>query len=233
MGRNSTHTLAIVQAGGKSTAKTEVSRKFYSVLETVSAIGVVIPPFIVWQDKTYRQSYYSAPASEACVKEAKFAFSESGYMDDDLSLQYIKEHFDPYTPDPAFKVENGADSKYGNPPKCMIVDGHSSHITWRVVQYSLENNIHMICLPSKFTYLLQPLDVGCCSVLQTTYEKNCSGWLRENPLSVTSKPAFLDILHKTHSEVYPKECITGACRKSRCSPINRIFTESDPMHEKG
>ena len=48
MGHNSTRTLAIVRAGGKSTAMTEGSREFGSVLETVSATGVVIPPFIVW-----------------------------------------------------------------------------------------------------------------------------------------------------------------------------------------
>ena len=233
MGRNSIRTLAIVRAGGKSTAMTEGSREFCSVLETVSATGVVIPPFIVWQGKTHRQSYYSAPASEACVKETTFAVSESGYMDDNLGLQYIKEHFDPYTRDSTFKVENAADAKYGGPPRCLIMKGHSSHIAWRVVQYALENNIHMICLPLKSTYLLQPFDVGCFGVLQTTYEKNLSGWLRKNPLSVMSKPAFLDILHKTRSEVYAIECITGAWRKSRCWPINRKFTESDSMPEKG
>ena len=212
MGRNSTRTLAIVRAGGKSTAMTEGSLEFCSVLETVSATGVVIPPFIIWQGKTHRQSYYSVPE----LQEATFAVSESGYMDDELGLQYIKEHFDPYTRDAAFKVQNAVDAKYGGPPRCLIIDGHTSHIAWRVVQYALENNIHMICLPSKSTHLFQPLDVGCFGVLQTTYEKNLSGWLRENPLSVMSKPAFLGILHKTRSEVYSMECITGAWRNSRC-----------------
>ena len=56
-----------------------------------------------------------------------------------------------------------------------------------------------------------------------TYEKNLSAWLRDNPLSVISKPALLEILHKTRSEVYTIECITGAWRKSRCWPINRKF----------
>ena len=219
MGRNTTRTMAIVRAGGTSTAMTEGSREFCSVLETVSAIGVAIPPFIVWQGKTHRQSHY---ASDSVKTEATFAVSESGYMDDDLGLQYMKTHFDPYTRDPKFKVED-ADARYGGPARCLIVDGHSSHIAWRVIQYALDNNIHMICLPSKSTHLLQPLDVGCFGTLQTTYEKNLSAWLRENPLSVISKPAFLEILNKTRSEVYTMECITGAWRNSRCWPINRKF----------
>ena len=49
MGRNTTRTMAIVRAGGRSTAMTEGSREFCSVLETVNAAGVAIPPFIVWQ----------------------------------------------------------------------------------------------------------------------------------------------------------------------------------------
>ena len=82
MGRNTTRTMAIVRAGGKSMAMTEGSREFCSVLETVSATGVAIPPFIVWQGKTHQQSYY---ASEVKT-EATFAVFESGYMDDDLGF---------------------------------------------------------------------------------------------------------------------------------------------------
>ena len=226
MGRNAIRTMAIICAGGKSTAMTEGSREFCSVLETVSATGVAIPPFIVLQGKTHRQSNYAYEVKA----EATFAVSESGYMDDDLGLQYLKMHFDPYIRDPKFQVEDagsdarpGPAAKYGGPPRCLIVDGHSSHIAWRVIQYALENNIHIICLPSRSTHLLQPLDVGCFGVLQTTYEKNFSAWLRNNPLSVISKPSFLEILHKTLSEVYTIQCITGAWRKSRCWPINRKF----------
>ena len=225
MGRNTTHTMAIVRAGGRSTAMTEGSREFCSILETVSAAGVAIPPFIVWQGKTHRQSYYS----EVSV-EATFAVSESGYMDDDLGLQYMKMYFDPYMRNGGvtIKSEDSKDAKYHGPPRGLIVDSHSSYIAWRVIQYALDNNIHMICRSFKSTHLLQPLDVGCFGVLQTTYEKNLSAWLRENPLSVISKPSFLQILNKTQSEVYTTECITGAWPKSRCWPINRKFDDPDP-----
>jgi len=52
--------LAIVCVGGRSTAKmmTEGSREFYSVLESVSATGGILTPFIIWQGKTHRESYY-------------------------------------------------------------------------------------------------------------------------------------------------------------------------------
>ena len=71
---NRRQVIAIVRVGGKSTALTEGSREFCSVLEAVSAGGKVIPLFIVWQGKTYRGSYYQ----EGGVKfEAIFAVSPS------------------------------------------------------------------------------------------------------------------------------------------------------------
>jgi len=100
---------------------------------------------------------------------------------------------------------------------------------WRVVKYALDHGIHMICLPSKSTHLLQPLDVGCFGILQTTYERNLNAWLRKNPLSVLSKLSFLDILEKTRTEVYTTDCVQGAWSKARCWPIDRVGPPPPPL----
>ena len=97
------------------------------------------------------------------------------------------------------------------------------HISWKVVQYALDHNIHMICLPSKSTRLLQPLDVGCFGILQMAYEKNLTIWLRNNPFSAMTKIAFLEILHVTRNQVYTEACITGAWKASHCWPIDRNY----------
>ena len=72
---------------------TEGSREFCSVLETVSAEGVIVPPFIVWQGKTHWESYYQ---EEGVEHEAILAIFPSGYMDDELGFEYMQQHFDPY-----------------------------------------------------------------------------------------------------------------------------------------
>ena len=93
-------------------------------------------------------------------------------MNDELGLEYMQQHFEPYT---RWGVGGGAYEYDGDPPpRCLIVDGHSSHLAWPVVKYALDHNIHMICLPSKSTHLLQPLDVSCFSSLQRAYESNLS-----------------------------------------------------------
>ena len=53
---------AIVRAGTKQAmAFPEGSQEFVSVLETISAAGQIIAPFIVYQGKTHRASYYHRP----------------------------------------------------------------------------------------------------------------------------------------------------------------------------
>ena len=77
-------------------------------------------------------------------------------MDDELGLEYMKTHCEPYTRD-------------SSSPQCLIADGHSSHIAW-VVQYALDHNIHLICLPSKPMHILQSLDVNCFAIPKTSGE---------------------------------------------------------------
>lgn len=174
MGKNSVRTMAIVRTASNATAMTEGSREFCSILETISASGVVLPPFIVWQGKTHRESYYKEGGVEY---EATFTVSPNGYMDDELGLEYMKKHFEPYT-----RASTTNASTTEAQARCLIVDGHSSHIAWKVVKHALDHNIHMIYLPSKSTHLLQPLDVGCFGVLQMTYKKNLSGMYSWNHL---------------------------------------------------
>jgi len=84
---------AIVRANAQSkVARTDGNREFYSVLETISATGHVIPPFIVWANKVHCVGFYGTDS-----RPATFSQSPSGYMDDGLGLDYIVKHFERYT----------------------------------------------------------------------------------------------------------------------------------------
>ena len=45
-------------------------------------------------------------------------------------------------------------------PVLLVIDGHVSHITIDVIEYARLNEIHLLCLPSHTSHILQPLDVG-------------------------------------------------------------------------
>jgi len=86
----------------------------------------------------------------------------------------------------------------------------------------------MICLPSKSTHLLQPLDIKCFALPQRTHERNLSMWLSCNPYLGISKIDFLDILQKTRKQVFMIDIIQTAWKLARCWPIDRAIPSLPP-----
>ena len=222
IGQQSMKTKVIVRAGvSKAIAGCDGNREFVSVLETVSAAGRIIPPFIVWTGKVHTESYYPRTSHQY---EGTFAVSPSGYMDNELGMEYMKQHFEPHTRRIAV-----IDGKEVVQTRILIVDGHASHLNYSMLSWALDKNIHVICLPSKSTHILQPLDVGCFGLLQRLYERNLGDWVIANPLGLVNKVPFLEILFKTRLEVYTTEIIQSAWKASYCWPIDIDLARSRGM----
>ena len=62
-------------------------------------------------------------------KDTTFAVSPTGYMDGEVGFVYISDHFESMT-------------RNEGKPRILIVDGHSSHIHYLVVQFALNHNTH-------------------------------------------------------------------------------------------
>src|SRR5450755_1980513 len=75
--------------------------------------------------------------------------NDSGYMDDRLSMSYIK-HFDEFTKDHAV-------GKW----RMLISDDHGSHEHYDFIEYCWKHYIIPYPLPPHTTHLMQPLDVAC------------------------------------------------------------------------
>lgn len=58
-------------------------------------------------------------------------------------------------------------------PILLILDGHGSHLTDRMIELAIEHDIHLYCLPPHTTHRLQPLDVGVFGPLQRRWEERC------------------------------------------------------------
>ena len=127
-------------------------------------------------------------------------------MDDELGFLYISKHFEPHT-------------RTGR-PRVLIVDGHSSHVCWPVIQFALDHDIHIIQLPSKSTHILQPLDVGCFALLQANYERHLREWFAGDPLGLMCKAVFLELLFKARIDTYKQSTVTKAWISAHCWPVD-------------
>jgi len=135
------------------------SREMLTVLESVSALGVALPLFVVYKGKGHYMGWHL----ETDDPKVRLAYSKNGWTDDQLGVAWLREHFEPKT--------------YTNHPRFLILDGH-------VYQFALEKNIQIICLPAHSTHLLQPLDVGIFDPLQHYYRKAADTHMRDTRTGV-------------------------------------------------
>ena len=88
------------------------------------------------------------------------AVSPNGWTDAILSCAWLQINFEPHT--------RPSESDHW---RLLIFDGLDSHITWQFIQFALAHRIICVCLPPHSTHLLQPLDVGVFSQLNSEYSK--------------------------------------------------------------
>ena len=145
------------------------SREFISLLACVSADGVALPPALIYQgtsgdlQNTWLEDYDSSS------EEAFFAASQKGWTNDKLGLSWLTKVFEPKTK-----------PKAGNSKRLLLVDGHSSHINMRFVDYCDSHGIILAVLPPHSTHRLQPLDVSLFSPLATAYSHEIDDFIQKS-----------------------------------------------------
>lgn len=72
--------------------------------------------------------------------------SEKGYSSNIIGQQWIETVFDAQTQ----SIANGR-------KRLLIVDGHSSHFTWGLLEYADSHDIAVLCLPPHTTHALQSM----------------------------------------------------------------------------
>jgi hypothetical protein len=54
----------------------------------------------------------------------------------------------------------------------LVLDGHDNYVLPEFDQFCLDHKIIVVCMLAHSSHLLQPLDVGCFSVLKQAYGRN-------------------------------------------------------------
>jgi hypothetical protein len=120
----------------------ETSRKHVTAVEAVNVKGETIEPLLIAAGKVLQERWFEELSDTTLV-----GVSDSGYMDDELSLEYIK-HFERLTR-PQDKDEY----------RLLIMDNYSSHCFREFIEYANEHKVVLFSLPPHTSHFLQPLDV--------------------------------------------------------------------------
>ena len=142
---------------------TNVKRTTVTAIECISADGRSLSPMIIWPATTHRANWTTYP-----TPGWHYTFSESGFNNSKINMEWIQQVFDPQTRTQANRN-----------PRVLICDGFGTHETLEIMEFCFENNVILCRLPSHTSHKLQPCDVGVFGPLKAAYrdqvERFCQG----------------------------------------------------------
>ena len=145
------------------------SREFISLLATICADGTALTPSLIYQGTTYDLQDTWLEDYDHSSEEAYFAASQKGWTNEDLGLSWLEKIFEPATR-----------SKAGYSKCLLIVDGHSSHVNMKFIDYCDTCAIILIVLLPHSTHRLQLLDVAVFSPLATAYSNQIDALIQSS-----------------------------------------------------
>ena len=80
-------------------------------------------------------------------------------------------------------------------PLLLIFNGHLTHVSIRVIEKAIDEDVTILKLPPHITDKLQPLDVACFGPLKRAWEKPLNAWINQwGPKEPMKKAAFVNQL---------------------------------------
>jgi hypothetical protein len=199
-------TLVVTSSEGRGRAKKiqPGNREWITVIQAVRSDGEVIPPYVVVAGKTHLESWYR---DSPFPPDWTIDLSENGWTNNRIGLDWIK-HFEKHSRPRTTGVK-----------RLLVLDGHESHHSAEFEEYCKENNIITLCMPPHSSHLLQPLDVGCFSVLKRSYGREIEKLMR-NHINHITKPDFFVAFHAAFQATFRPENIQGGFRGAGLVPFD-------------
>ena len=172
-----------------------------SLLCCVSAAGLPLPPMII-----YSKSFPGGPYRFDGPDDALYAKSDSGWIDTELFLSWLKKIF----------LKHVVSQR----PVLLLVDGHKSHINLDVIDLCRQNDVILFCLPPHTTHALQPLDVSVFKSLKDRYAKAVRSLSFTKKNFIVTKRDFSKVLKVPFEQAFSIPNIKAGFTKCGIFPLN-------------
>lgn len=135
-------------------------RESVSVLATISADGYCLPPLIVFKGVGVQVRWISTNNYPG----TKYSCSKNGWMEEPQFFEWFSTSF----VDHVNFLRNSKNME--TQTALLLFDGHCSHISIRIIKTAMQNNIHLMKLPSHLTDKIQPLDKAVFGPLKKIWD---------------------------------------------------------------
>ena len=177
-------------------------RENITTLAVCNASGIVLDPLVIFQGKNFQSSWKGKHA----LKNTYYGVSENGWMETNIFADWFE----------AFTTNNKGR------PMLLLFDGHMTHISIRVIERALQDNIHLLKFPPHVTDILQPLDKCCFGPLKRLWEKTLNERINKFGLArKVDKAEFVNILAKVWHEGLNEKNVIAGFESTGIWPLNR------------
>lgn len=172
----------------KGKAKAAVTAMF-----SFSANGKLVPPMLIYP-------YQRLPSAivNSVPETWGIGHSDSGWMKAEVFYEYIGNVFNPHL------VENNIKR-----PVILFVDGHKSHLSYKLSQLCCQLEIILIALYPNATRILQPADVAAFRPIKYGWKKAVMNWRLNHPAEALTKENVAPILDLVVKEIKPETLVNG------------------------
>lgn len=187
--------------------KQDGSREFITLIAAISASGNAVTPTLIYKGASHDLQDTWLENYDHSQDKANFAATEKGWTNEDCGLSWLVRVFGKETTTTHWRL--------------LIVDGHSSHVNKRFIEWCDKNRIILAILPPHSTHRLQPLDVGVFSPLSKAYSTalNAYTW---NTLGYThmTKRDFWPVFRNAWKTAVTEVNIKNAFEATGIHPFN-------------
>jgi DDE superfamily endonuclease len=172
--------------------------KLVTMICCFSASGHYVPPLFVFPMKRQIQDRFLALGPSGSVA----SISKNGWTSTEIFTNEWLPHF----------VLHSKPSE--TKPILLILDGHSSHISVKIIDYCKNNHILLLTLPPHTSHKLQPLDLGFFSPLKSYYSQEILKWMRNHKFERLNQSNIPELMKGPYNRAATVETAVNSFEKS-------------------
>lgn len=203
-------------------------RESTTVLACIAADGSYLPPFILFKGSAVQARWVSGNPFPGTL----YGASKNGWMEESHFYHWFVTLFVPHIESLRLKYEVPTQTAL------LLFDGHSSHVSVRIVAAALEYNISLFRFPSHLTDRIQPLDKCVFGPVKLKWNQLLVGHGKAQLGTSSgrlSKREFVELLSQVWVQGITKENIISGFKNTGIFPVDSgKFTEDyfDPLKLK-
>lgn len=199
----------IAVKGSKNVMTTNSSdRQWMTILVCINAMGYNIPNLYIFKSGGRKRQNYVL----RCEPNAKMSLQENGWINEEIFCEWLNHFRD--------SVPGGVSPERKH---LLLVDGHSSHISYDVVNKATSYGIDIVVLPPHTSHKLQPLDIAIFKSFKSHFSSMKERFINANPAWSNGrfdKSYLAELASNALREALSVSNIQAGFRKTGIYPLN-------------